>query len=1641
MATTRPYEVLLNTEQMCFFTENQFGHDPGLHDWGPNAPNTGDMAGARINQVFQQNPSYAQNGGGQINIEQIQATNDSIINYHDTGCAGQDTYVELTIEGGTVTDVTDVIMLDRATITTLTETQGNVVGYAPGYVHTRDGTYPPFNFEYVGALANKYYQFGQNVTSSEVNFQRTLEINAEDIQDGAFLIRRGDHLKVTYQQEGGGPIQKQFLNFKGLVATLPVAQLQGIMKTIQSRYGDIVASYTNTNTLTKYENYRNYLESGILGSENRFNLIVTQDNNAYEAFNYYLGLPKTVRNYNNPPVAYETLVTQTHQFQDILYQLINSQIIEASKQPGFTAVYSILQPIIINVASQAVRVFREIQGHLKTYATMLEPLIVINNNFETCLPAEYKCKPSLKPDIVGGFSCKVEDLSVKTLASKLCLNTLPNLNLPRGITEVTEELAEPILQYGNDRMFVLNAFTQAVNVVNDQAMEIVKGLPEQYQAYWCLLRLSSMEILEWIAPAGGPDVWDPAVNPYSFQPGDVGYMGNILASPDLNGIDLDALSQEGPGGDYKARLEQSFEQVNEQRKIAYQQYWQTFPTGDSGDTEEPPEPFEQSLSNFIITKRLLATCGGQPWDAAGGNLCDEIANLYGKAIFFVNSDLSSTQAVLWTDATNVEACRGIIEMSNIINNFKLTLTDILARLQENILYNEEENDIIEQSILTDMKRAELLYDIATKVPFQDPFNDEGPPSFSNINQAVWSNPEVILVKLIEIYKKVIEIVEAKDSSYVADLLILRQPQILADPNNKGLQDLQAIAKNEPPQTASYLSSLTQTNPDLQVAMISSMQNITLTALGELTDQDLIFFAIDYFPEDYSEALKEYVDDEQGGGGRKKVKDNLFVPTAGLATNALDNALGRGGRQQKSQIINTLTTLISDSHYPEAFKQKLLSGSETSNWRFNINDMFTIYFDGMNANILDREIAEEVIQDFGRFPLYLSESSVPELIIPTNTAKDIFNTTAMSSKDEIKAQMDKLGGMCKVIAEQAYAGNQEAITNIGTLAGMLQQTTQLPGIVDEGKIKNVPDEYDEMVTLQQNIGQMLNNIIFFVWWGGEKGQQLQGLESFQTASGSLIVPVNINVLGSYFLLLSQMLVVYSKLIDKATEVLDNTRMPLAPQVASAAGYALGAILLSIKTEVDPINEELQKAGPTPLLNLQNVLIEEVLAAKANERTKLKSASFGDNDTKLYKGFVNYLKDPALSKNWVNNAKFYATSLAKGTKSKELMFKTLNADADWADKQGLTGQMLQTSVDNSDEPRYYINNAVTARLELGELMSKYFCPIFSVMDNMPQCGNAKSAALLNGYEWGVLDIIIHDGKSFYGGGASGSNIEYRVRVQPEPVAQGKEYPEKAYIAAYLKIGNNYAINIGAGMVEQLAGNFSWPKKVQISPAIEVPLTKNAINPLDAKVCLNNVLDLINNPQSNFYQLKSMGYEQMLNYIKLQPSESTPPDMETALSRLFPGGIPTPQQFRRALLERSFVKGLGDTLQELAGVVTNSGYTGEAPRGTSGNIASPDTKRLQLSNDRPSGIRAILLLLYGRGDIAPNVVAGYLTKDRYAVAARAAGGRKGGKTKKKRTRRNIKKKKKTRKAKSKRAKTRKARKQKKKTRVKRNKKKGTK
>ena len=128
------------------------------------------------------------------------------------------------------------------------------------------------------------------------------------------------------------------------------------------------------------------------------------------------------------------------------------------------------------------------------------------------------------------------------------------------------------------------------------------------------------------------------------------------------------------------------------------------------------------------------------------------------------------------------------------------------------------------------------------------------------------------------------------------------------------------------------------------------------------------------------------------------------------------------------------------------------------------------------------------------------------------------------------------------------------------------------------------------------------------------------------------------------------------------------------------------------------------------------------------------------------------------------------------------------------------------------------------------------------------------------------------------------------------------------------------------------------------------------------------------------------------------------------------------RREILEVSFQKGLGDFLQELQGVTINGGYLENTIKTWPRNgitIVNPPTNRtpcdptngcptrLQLSNDRPSGVRALLFLLYGSGpSIATNTIAGFLTESKdsgskWAVAGRSRGGG-GGRRRNRKTRR---------------------------------------
>ena len=172
------------------------------------------------------------------------------------GCTAEDMYVRLNLQ---TFEVSDVIMLDRTSIRVLIVSGGIRLGYAPGYVYTTDGTYPPFNFEYA-VVENKIgFAHQVRVEGEPQPIQRIIYINIEAVQypeAQSLSLDPGNLLTVEFVGQ-----RDYYINLKGIGPALNEQQIQLIIGQLHRRNGDILASYINTNTQTKYENYRNYLKA------------------------------------------------------------------------------------------------------------------------------------------------------------------------------------------------------------------------------------------------------------------------------------------------------------------------------------------------------------------------------------------------------------------------------------------------------------------------------------------------------------------------------------------------------------------------------------------------------------------------------------------------------------------------------------------------------------------------------------------------------------------------------------------------------------------------------------------------------------------------------------------------------------------------------------------------------------------------------------------------------------------------------------------------------------------------------------------------------------------------------------------------------------------------------------------------------------------------------------------------------------------------------------------------------------------------------------------------------------------------------------------------------------------------------------
>lgn len=419
-------------------------------------------------------------------------------------------------------------------------------------------------------------------------------------------------------------------------------------------------------------------------------------------------------------------------------------------------------------------------------------------------------------------------------------------------------------------------------------------------------------------------------------------------------------------------------------------------------------------------------------------------------------------------------------------------------------------------------------------------------------------------------------------------------------------------------------------------------------------------------------------------------------------------------------------------------------------------------------------------------------------------------------------------------------------------------------------------------------------------------------------------------------------IYLKMIAKVTEMFESSPGLTTIQKINSA-YMIATAVLSVSTSMQQI---IQIRPGDKILDAQIKILSNIYLKKNVSSGK---TGIGNIDDKLFSEFVTWLTTGSKGAgNFVGNSGFIYKD-TKITNEEEFM---------------ATLQQNNVKIPRSESDIYYINNAVTAKVGL----PPFFCPFSSIMDGQSTCNTFNSALKKDGIEMGTMDVIIRDG-NIIGPGipTTGESMRYHIRVQPVGGSN-------VSISAFLKIGDDVLINIG-----RLS---STPSSLQADPALIVDLNAKS-SPLEASDCLREI-------------------------INVNVSSMITPTKQIILWDDYLGKIQNDLALRRQIISASFRKSMGDYLQELNSITDNGGYI-DIPtyhNAPGKNIVMPNMIRLGLSNDRPSGIRFILLVLFGQTGINPNCAAGFINPDgKYLIAIRDKKTRGGGLINKKTKRRKYK------------------------------------
>lgn len=292
--------------------------------------------------------------------------------------------------------------------------------------------------------------------------------------------------------------------------------------------------------------------------------------------------------------------------------------------------------------------------------------------------------------------------------------------------------------------------------------------------------------------------------------------------------------------------------------------------------------------------------------------------------------------------------------------------------------------------------------------------------------------------------------------------------------------------------------------------------------------------------------------------------------------------------------------------------------------------------------------------------------------------------------------------------------------------------------------------------------------------------------------------------------------------------------------------------------------------------------------------------------------------------------------------------------------------------------------------------WFCPFSSIIDGQPTCRKFFNRGDIK--EKGTLYVTVRNLKSTTtpGGGVDPNEMIYTIKVEPKSgFSNDLSGEHKVLVHVLLKIGGVKIIDYGtldskgvaaAATAAATGATTMTDSQLPSDPAIEMDLD-SPTSYLDAKECMIRLIDLSIGLLKNHSDI-IRPWGQLITKLK---SDNTVTSSSVAVKMPFklhtPGTVSTytnasytSDQLRQKILRTSVIKSLGDYSQELNIVTKKSGYIDEpktVPRfkdnkkaaaekedsTSKTSIRKPEDIRLGLSCDRPSGVRLVLLKLFGK------------------------------------------------------------------------------